>query len=83
MLWAGPGGIDGTSFGGRTGASVKNCASAVAGNADGDDVVAATLEGGDDRGGRRQRDLVLAGAPAEDHAHARHERIVAVRLVRP
>jgi hypothetical protein len=33
MLGAGPGGIEGTSFGGRTGASVKNCASAVAGNA--------------------------------------------------
>src|SRR5207253_1458600 len=55
---------------------------AVARDADGNDLVTAPLERGDDGGGGGQRDLVLAGASAEDHAHARHERIVAVRLRR-
>ena len=48
---------------------------AVARDADRHDLMTAPLEGGDDGGGRGQGDLVLAGASAEDHAHAqaRHD----------
>jgi hypothetical protein len=56
---------------------------AVARDADGHDVVAPLLERGDHRGGGSQRHLMLARAPTKDHSHARHERIVAVRLDRP